>query len=197
VLRCSASVLQIDCRTNTDIIVKTDKIQSIKLDCNSYISFKIDNETFAMHVAHVNNIVEIPRITRIPNSPDYILGAINLRGKVLPIVDSRIMLNLKVSELTAHSCIMVVDLAFGQELLSLGILVDSVEEVIEIDESQISPAPNIRGLEKANRLVAGMLQKDDFFVLILDVNKLFDYDNLESLASIREQINELTPSGIE
>ena len=104
---------------------------------NSYLSFKLGDELFAAHVRNVLNILEMTKITKVPRAPDYMLGVINLRGTVLPVIDTRIKFNLPLIEQTVDTCIIVLNAEIEGDSVYVGILVDAVQEVLEVEEDQI------------------------------------------------------------
>ncbi len=149
---------------------------------NSYLSFKLGEEIFASDVSKVLNILEMVRITEVPQSPPYIKGVINLRGDVLPVVDTRIKFGLPAIEFTKHTCILVMDINLNGESLKIGALVDSVLEVMEISESKLKPPPTI-GDKYKTEFIASMTEFNDQFIMILDVDKVFTTDEIADLKS--------------
>jgi len=144
----------------------------------SYLSFKLGDETFAANVSKVLNILEMTKITKVPKAPNYMIGVINLRGTVLPLVDTRIKFGLTPTEFTANTCILVLDIQIGEETIHIGGLVDSVQEVLEIEPQQILPAPNI-GNNFHSEFITGMYKiSDDQFIMILDMDKVFTVDEI-------------------
>lgn len=144
----------------------------IKSKVGSYLSFKIGNEEFAIHVDYVLSILEVQQITKIPKAPEYLKGIINLRGKVLPVIDTRVKLNMPATEYTNNTCIIVMDLQMNNELIQIGALADSVSAVLEIDETKINNSPEIGNGYKVD-FIEGIVDVDEHFILILDVIKLF------------------------
>jgi purine-binding chemotaxis protein CheW len=153
---------------------------------SSYLSFKIGNETYAAGVNKVINILEMTKITKVPQAPDYMKGVINLRENVLPVVDTRLKFGLPEVPPTQSTCIVVLDLAIENENLLLGAIVDSVQEVIEIDQSMIKNPPSL-GKKYKSEFITGVLPKDDSFIMILDLDKVFSSDDI---VSIREKAEE-------
>lgn len=141
----------------------------------SYLTFRLGDETFAAPVDKVLEILDIPKITRVPRSPDFMLGVVNLRGSVLPVIDTRIKFGLPVTELTATSCIVVMHIMAEDHEVTIGALTDSVHEVLEVDETQIQEIPSI-GARYKTEFVQGMARKGDQFIMILDVDKVFTTD---------------------
>lgn len=166
-----------------------DVLEEIKKKSISYLSFKVGNEVFASHVSHVNNIVEVSRITKIPKSPDYLVGVINLRGQVLPVIDTRVRFGMSPTEVTTNTCILVLEIKSDDEILQVGGLVDSVSEVLEIKESEIMSPPKV-GLNASNSFIAGVTNVNDSFIMLLDMNQLFEDADLSAVAEQIKQIKE-------
>jgi len=153
------------------------------LQLNSYLSFKLGDEIFAANVGKVLNILEMTKITKVPQAPSYMQGVINLRGTVLPVVDTRIKFGLSPTEFTPSTCILVLDIEVESELLHVGGLVDSVQEVLEIEPHQILPPPNI-GNRYKSQFITGMYKlTNEDFIMLLDMDKIF---NVEDLALMSE-----------
>ncbi|MBI9067275.1 MAG: chemotaxis protein CheW [Salinivirgaceae bacterium] len=151
-----------------------------KYKFNSFLSFTLQEEYFAANVAKVLNILEMSKITKIPKSPDYMLGVINLRGTVLPVIDQRIKFGMEATEYTSQTCILVLDIDIDGEKIQVGALVDSVQEVLEITEDQIQPPPNI-GSKYKSQFIYGMAKNKDEFIMLLDMDKIFSADELIDL----------------
>ena len=143
----------------------------------TYLSFKLSEEVFAINVLQVINILEMSNITRIPKAPDYMKGVINLRGTVLPVVDLRIKFGLPEKEVTVDTSIIVLSLDFNGESVLIGILVDAVKEVLELKNKEISPAPTI-GAKYNSGFIDGMWHLDDKFIMILNIDKVFSTDEV-------------------
>lgn len=156
---------------------------------NTNLSFMLDREVFATDVQNVLEILEVKPVTRVPKSPEYILGVINLRGAVLPVVDLRRIFGLPPVEITEDTCIIVLSIDIEGERITLGALVDSVSEVLEIPMDNIEPAPNIGNNYKADFL-SGMWRKDDEFIMLLDVNNIFASEELSHLRESVENLHE-------
>lgn len=147
---------------------------------NSYLSFKLGNEEFAAHASKVLNILELSKITVVPQAPEYMKGVINLRGTVLPVIDTRVKFGMSPTEYTPNTCIIVMDIVVDNESVKLGALVDAVLAVLEIEPSQIMPAPSI-GSRYRSEFIDGVTSIDDKFVMILDMDAILSSDDLTSL----------------
>lgn len=146
---------------------------------NSYLSFKLGEELFAIHVSGITNIIEVPKITKVPQVPDFMKGVINLRGKVLPLIDTKLKFGLTATEFTSNTCILVIDIVQGNDIVSLGILVDNVQEVFELEENELVETPSI-GL-KNSKYISNMARRNNEFIMILDVDLIFSTDDLVEL----------------
>jgi len=137
-----------------------------------YLTFKLADEVFALDVAKVREILEITTITKIPQTPDFMRGVINLRGSVVPVIDMRLKFGMSATEQTVNTCIIVVEVTLEGETSVLGALADSVQEVIEMEPEQIEPAPHI-GTRLNTEFIKGMGKHEGSFIMILDVDKVF------------------------
>ncbi len=142
-----------------------------------YLTFKLGDETFALDVAKVREILEESSITKVPQTPDFMRGVINLRGSVVPVIDMRLKFGMSRTERTVNTCIIVVEVQLENELIVLGALADSVQEVIEMEASQIEAAPHI-GTRLNSNFIKGMGKHDHRFIMILDIDKLFSSEEL-------------------
>ncbi len=136
---------------------------------SSYLSFRLGDEHFAVHAGKVLSILEMIRITAVPKSPGFMRGVINLRGIVLPIVDTRIRLGMSPTEITANTCIIVLEVNIDGQPARIGALVDAVLSVVELDYSQILPPPCI-GSKYQSDHITGITNVDERFLMILDVD---------------------------
>jgi purine-binding chemotaxis protein CheW len=144
---------------------------------NSYLTFKIEDELFAANVGKVLSILEMSKITKIPRTPDYIRGVINLRGAVLPIVDLRIKFGLTPTEFTSNTCILVLEINIENNIVKIGALVDSVQEVLEIEDKDILSPPNI-GSKYRSEFIEGMFKAENSFIMLLNMDLLFTLDEI-------------------
>lgn len=147
---------------------------------NSYLSFKLEDETFAVSVARVHEILEIPSITKVPKSPDFMTGVINLRGNVLPVIDTRIKFGLDKANFTVDTCIVVLSVVLENDELTIGALVDSVQEVLEISTNEILPSPALGSKYKAE-FIEGMVKGKDGFIMMLNIDEVFSIQEINIL----------------
>ncbi len=143
----------------------------------TYLTFGLDGETFALEVAHVREVLDLTSITKVPKTPDFMRGVINLRGGVVPVVDMRLKFNLPATEDTVDTCIIVIDVELESETIVLGALADSVRAVFELGSELIEPPPSI-GTRLDTEFIKGMGKHDDQFIIILDIDKVFSADEI-------------------
>ncbi|MFZ5764402.1 MAG: chemotaxis protein CheW [Thermodesulfobacteriota bacterium] len=142
-----------------------------------YLTFKLAEEVFALDVAKVREILEFTTITKVPQTPEFMRGVINLRGSVVPVIDLRLNFGMTCTEQTVNTCIIVVEVDLDGEVIVLGVLADSVQEVVEMEPEQIEPAPHI-GTRLNTEFIKGMGKINNDFVMILDIDKVFSSDDL-------------------
>ena len=142
------------------------------------VSFHLADEMFGIEITRVREIILMCEITRVPQTPHYVEGLINLRSTVIPVIDLRARFGLPGGEVTGESRIMVVNV--GNK--TVGITVDAVDEVLRISEDQIAPAPpTVAGL--GNEYLDGLVKQDDRLLILLDIDKLLGEEDHEALDS--------------
>jgi purine-binding chemotaxis protein CheW len=150
----------------------------------SYLVFKIGQETFAADVETIREIVELSKITKIPQSPIFYLGVANLRGSILPIIDARIKLGIEEHENERSLCTLVFSLKINNSELDIGLLVDSVEEVAELKRSQLQ-SPHNTGKDDFPEIIEGIYEHtNEKLIMILNLNKLFSTKELKNVSEI-------------
>jgi purine-binding chemotaxis protein CheW len=147
-----------------------------------YITFKLGDELFAIDVSQVREVLELPPITRVPTSPPYLRGVVNVRGKAIPVVDLRTKFGLPAGADTVHSRIVVMELLLDGESTVVGGVADSVQEVIELEPGQIDPPPRI-AMRWRTGLIRGMGRRGDDFIILLDLDAVFASDAAALLAA--------------
>ena len=154
---------------------------SEELQTTQYLTFTLADEVFSVDVARVREILEITSITKVPQVPDFMRGVINLRGCVVPVIDLRLKFGMEETAQTVNTCIIVVEVEMDGENIVLGALADSVQEVIEMETSQIEAAPHI-GTHLKTEFLKGMGKHNDRFVMILDIDKVFSGAELAAVS---------------
>jgi len=153
----------------------------MKTDSNSYLTFALGDEKFAIPVDHVQEVVEFGHVTKVPNAPEYMLGIINLRGRVLPLLDTKLKLGLPATVRSQKNRIMVLDLQLEDDKsLQIGAMVDLAREVIEIDANEIQEAPEFENL-KASAPITGIVNKQGDITMIMDITKVFASNEITEL----------------
>ena len=146
-------------------------------ETTQYLTFKLDEEIFALDIAKVKEVLDFTEITKIPQTPEFMKGVINLRGGVVPVVDMRLKFSMSETVKTVNTCIIIVEVSIEEETTVLGALVDSVQEVLDLEPGQIEPAPRI-GTRLRTEFIKGMGKRDNHFIMILDIDKVFSADEL-------------------
>jgi purine-binding chemotaxis protein CheW len=144
-----------------------------------YLTFKLDQELFAVDIAKVREVLEFTSMTKVPRTPDFMRGVINLRGNVVPVVDMRLKLGLSMTEKTVDTCVVISEVDVDGESTVLGALVDSVQEVIDLDASNVAPPPHM-GSRVDTAVIRGMGKRDEQFIMILDLDRVFTAEELRS-----------------
>ena len=156
----------------------TDKSSTVESE--KYLEFKVDGKLFAYNIKKVAEIMEFPEIESIPLSPEFLLGAINLRGNVIPIIDLAICLNRKSQPMTAKTCVVISDVDYQGTQYKVGNKVDIVTRVIDIETGQIDKAPDLAG-QLDHRVLVGVAKLDNRLLSILNVDTLMTHAQLNWL----------------
>lgn len=146
-----------------------------------WVTFKLENEVYGVNVMQVQEVLRYTEIAPVPGAPDYVLGIINLRGNVVTVIDTRLKFGLMPAEVTDSSRIIIIE----AEKQVVGILVDSVAEVVYLKASEIDPAPSV-GTEESARFIQGVSNRKEDLLILVDLNKLLsdnEWDELSQFAS--------------
>ncbi|HAR95969.1 MAG TPA: chemotaxis protein CheW [Deltaproteobacteria bacterium] len=157
---------------------------------NQYLTFGLSSEVFAVEVGKVREILDYTPITKVPRTPEFMRGVINVRGSVVPVVDLRLKFGMTQTERTLGTCIIVLEIALEGETIILGALADSVQEVIELEPEQIEPAPKI-GVRVHNEFIRGMGKTDSGFIMILDIDSVFSSGELDMVVDAGDGIGNM------
>jgi purine-binding chemotaxis protein CheW len=141
-------------------------------DTSQYLNFTLGKEVFAVDIASVREVLELTAITKIPRTPDYMCGVINLRGHAVPVMDMRLKFGMPQAENTVDTCIIIVEVDFEGESIVMGGKVDSVREVFDLTAERIEAAPRM-GTSINTDYIKGIGKQDETFVIILDIAKVF------------------------
>ena len=154
-----------------------------------YLTFKLDEEVFALDISKVREVLDYTNITKVPRTPEYMRGVINLRGSVVPVVDMRLKFGMTMTERSVNTCIIIVEVDLEGEKTILGALADSVQEVLDLDPESIEPAPKI-GTRLNTDFIMGMGKRDAKFIIILDIDRVFSSSELsdaKAIANMQEE----------
>ncbi len=160
--------------------------QDVQNDFPQYLSFKLDKELYAINIAKVKEVLDLTKITKVPRTPDFMLGVINLRGSVVPVVDMKMKFAMGQVEHTRDTCIIIVEVMLDGESITLGLLADSVNEVIELLQDQIEAAPKM-GTRVNNDFIQGMGKSEKDFIILLDIDKIFSIDDIINIQQSEEK----------
>lgn len=144
-----------------------------------YLTFTLDQERYAVDIAKVREVLDFSSITKVPRTPEYMRGMINLRGNIVPVIDLRLKLGLARTERTVDTCIVITEVAIDGQLTILGALADSVQEVVELDGESIAPPPRM-GTRVDTTFIRGMARRDDGFLVVLDIERVLGDEGLSA-----------------
>jgi purine-binding chemotaxis protein CheW len=159
---------------------------------DQYLTFFLAGEEYAITILQVTDIIECGTVTRVPGTPPWIRGVHNLRGTVVPVIDLAIKFGLPPTEVTRRTCIVIVELKADDETLIMGVMADSVHQVVDFTSEQIQPPPAF-GPRVHVECLLGMASSNGKFVLLLDIDRVFSSDEIIAAGStVADEINEQT-----
>ncbi len=150
------------------------------VDQTQYLTFHLAGEEYAVDILQVREIISYGTLTKVPHTPASIRGVINLRGNVVPVVDLGFKFGLTASPVTDRTCVIIVEANINESRAVMGIIADSVSQVINMSEDKILPAPAF-GTRVCIDFLRGMGQSSDKFVLILEIDKVLSADDLSPI----------------
>jgi len=148
-----------------------------ELALRQYLTFRLGNEVFAVDVTKAQEVLDFTTVTRVPQTPKYMRGVINLRGSVVPVIDMRIKFGMDESAQTRDTCIIVMEVSVDGERAVIGAVADAVLEVLDLDEEQIEPPPRI-GTKLNTEFIKGMGNRNGDFLIMLDIDRVFSSDEI-------------------
>lgn len=143
-----------------------------------YLTFQLKNEQYGVAIGSVREINQYGEVTPVPRTPEFVKGVMNLRGKIIPVVNLRIKFGMELHDVTRDTCIIVIDTEIGQ----VGMIVDAVKEVMDFTDAQIEPPP-ILGNEKTMSFVRGMGKVDKTVVILVDVVSAFSSEQMSEIGN--------------
>lgn len=154
-------------------------------EMTQYLTFFLGDETFSLEIGRVREVLDYTLITRVPRTPDYVQGVINLRGSVVTVVDLRLKFGMPALSVSVNTCIIIVEATVQGDSVVLGLLADSVQEVIELDRAGIQRAPRI-GTRLDTGFIKGIGRQDERFIIILDIDRVFSHDEIDLVQGVRD-----------
>ncbi len=144
-----------------------------------YVTFRLDDETYGINVMQIQEVLRYTEIAPVPGAPDYVLGIINLRGNVVTVIDTRKRFGLSQSDISDHTRIVVLEID-GQVV---GVLVDSVAEVVYLKQSEVETAPNV-GNEESARFIQGVCNKNGELIILVEFEKMLSEDEWADMSGL-------------
>jgi len=141
------------------------------------LTFRLADEVYALDILKVREVLDFTTVTKVPRTPDFMRGVINLRGSVVPVVDLRLKFGMSMTEKTVNTCVIIAEVTVDGETTVLGALADSVQEVLDLEDGQISSPPKI-GTKLRTEFIKGMGNRNDQFLIILDIDRVFSADEI-------------------
>lgn len=154
---------------------------SLKAKPGQYLTFQLMSEQYGVAIETVREINQFGEITPVPRTPEYVKGVMNLRGKIIPVVNLRVKFGMDAQDTTRDTCIIVIDTEIGQ----VGMIVDSVKEVVDLEENQIEPSP-VLGNEASMSFVRGMGKVDNKVVILVDIVAAFSADQMGQMSAYQD-----------
>ncbi|KAB2825350.1 chemotaxis protein CheW [Aliivibrio sp. S4TY2] len=159
-----------------EVEIRKDQVNDEVLQ---WVTFQLEEETYGINVMQVREVLRHTEIAPVPGAPDYVLGIINLRGNVVTVIDTRSRFGLMQGEITDNTRIIVIE----SERQVIGILVDSVAEVVYLRSSEIDTTPSV-GTEESAKFIQGVSNRDGKLLILVDLNKLLSEDEWDDMASL-------------
>jgi len=157
--------------------------QDAQYGSQRFLTLTLGNELFAIDIFSVREILDYTDITRIPQTPEYMRGVVNVRGSAVPVVDLRMKFGLGQVERTLNTRIVIVEIKKDDALSVMGALADSVKEVLELETDRIDPPPRMGAAVRAD-FIRGIGKHGERFLLVLDVDKVFSSDEIHDLSRV-------------
>jgi purine-binding chemotaxis protein CheW len=167
--------------------------EKVLVETNQYLTFKLRDEVFALDISKVREVLDFTDVTKVPQTPDFMRGVINLRGNVVPVVDMRLKFGLSQTEKTVNTCVIITEIEVDGETTVVGAMADSVQEVLDLEPEQIEPPPRI-GTKLNTDFIMGMGKHNEQFIMILNIDKFFSVTELADtqdfdVNAVKEAVN--------
>jgi purine-binding chemotaxis protein CheW len=149
---------------------------------NQYLTFTVSEEAYALNVLNVREVLEFTRLSKVPRMPEFMRGIINLRGSIVPVIDLKLKFGLGFTEKTIDTSIIVCEMVMDDETIVMGLMTDSVKEVIDLDDDDIEPTPYV-GAKIDTAFILGMGKKDDKFLIVLNMERILTSNELNMVST--------------
>jgi purine-binding chemotaxis protein CheW len=158
-------------------------MKAMKEKEGKYLSFSLGEEEYGIGILKIKEIIGMMPITKVPQTPDFVKGVINLRGRVIPIVDLRHKFGMEAIDYTERTCIIVVEIVTGSGTIRIGNIVDSVSEVLNVRGDQIEKPPTF-GMSLDTNYILGMAKMESGVKILLDIDRVLGADEIEALEKV-------------
>lgn len=146
-----------------------------------YLTFTLEGEQFGVDIAKVREVLEFDTVTKIPRTPEFMRGVINIRGSVVPVLDLKMKFGMGYTEKSVNTCVIITEIDVGGSEVVIGAMADAVQEVFDISAEQIEPPPKV-GSSIDTSFMRGMGKKGDEFLILLDVDKVFSEQDIAAVS---------------
>jgi purine-binding chemotaxis protein CheW len=150
---------------------------------SQYLSFTLDRELFAIDIGRIREVVAFTSATKVPRTPDFMRGVINLRGHVVPVIDLRLKMGLSPIEKTVDTCVIILEVEVDGDRTVVGALADSVQEVVDLAAEQIAPPPRM-GTRIDTGCIRGIGRRDEQFLVILDIDRVLSAGEMRAVSTV-------------
>ncbi|QWV98501.1 chemotaxis protein CheW [Geomonas nitrogeniifigens] len=150
-----------------------------------YLTFNLDQELFALDIGKVREVLDFTSVTKVPGTPDFMQGVINLRGSVVPVLDLHLKFGMNGTERTVNTCVIITEIELEGETLVMGAMADAVQEVLDLEPEQIEPPPRI-GTNLNVDFIKGMGKHNEQFIIILDIDRIFSSHELDAVQEMED-----------
>ncbi len=158
-------------------------VKAITVKTGKYLTFSLEDEEYGIGILKVKEIIGMMPITSVPRTPGYVKGVINLRGKVIPVIDLRSKFDMESIEYNERTCIIVVEIDSDSTTVLIGIVVDAVSEVLNIKEEEIEDTPTF-GTKLNTNYILGMAKMEGGVKILLNIDRVLNNEELEQLEKV-------------
>lgn len=164
--------------------IASEEIGSLEKDGNQYLTFILGGELFAIGILNIKEIIEYGELTRVPMMPRFVRGVINLRGAVVPVIDLQQRFGRDTTEIGKRTCIVIIEVEVNEDHQIMGVVVDSVSEVLAISAGDIEKPPAF-GAELRSDFIEGMGKIEEKFIILLNVENVLSIDEISRIAEVQ------------